>query len=134
MLKYLLSSKAYSIDIGLLILRLGLAALMMPHGSAKLMNYAESADTFPDPLGVGSPVSAMLAITAELFCSGFLLLGLFTRIVLVPLIITMMVVIFIILSEDPFSEKEHALLYLIPYISLFLTGPGRYSVDHLLKR
>ena len=133
MLKYLWSTKSYSTDVGLLLLRIVLGTLMMRHGWDKLMNYSD-ADKFPDPLGVTGPVSAMLTIFAELICSGFLVVGLFSRVVLIPLIFTMLVVIFIIAAGTDLGEREHAILFLAPYVSLLLTGPGRYSMDGLLKR
>ena len=106
----------------------------MTHGWPKLQTYSTEASTFPDPLGVSSPISLMLTILAELICSAFLIVGLFTRAVLIPLMITMLVVIFILLAHETLEEREHAILFLVPYLTLLLTGPGRYSVDHLLKR
>ncbi len=134
MLKSLWSTRPFAVDLGLLILRICLGGLMMTHGWPKFIHYSENAAEFPDPMGVGSSVSLMLTISAELFCSAFLLVGLFTRAVLIPLMFTMGVAIFIIHSGDPFGNKEHAISFLIPYITLFLTGPGSYSLDRLLKR
>ncbi len=133
MLKFFWSTKSYSTDVGLLLLRIVLGTLMMSHGWDKLMNFAD-AEKFPDPLGVTGPVSAMLTIFAELICSGFLVLGLFSRAALIPLIFTMLVVIFIVAAGTDLGEREHAILFLVPYISLWLTGPGRYSIDGLLNR
>lgn len=67
---------------------------------------------------------------AEFFCSILLILGLGTRIVLIPLIIAMTVVAFMVHGSDPLSEKESALLFLIPFLTLFITGPGKYSLDY----
>ena len=33
---------------------------------------------------------------------------------------------------DPFSKKEKSLLYLILFISLIITEPGKYSIDNKL--
>ena len=46
----------------------------------------------------------------------------------------MLVVIVIVHQNDPFKEKEHAISFLIPFIALLLTGPGKYSVDALIKK
>ena len=134
MLNQLWSTKPYALDLGLLSIRMTMAVLMMTHGWPKFIGYSEKAATFPDPLGVGHPVSLLLTIFAEVFCSAFLLVGLFSRIVLIPLMVLMLVAIFIIHSKDELGVKEHAILFLVPYIALFLAGPGRYSVDRLLKR
>lgn len=122
-------------DLGALALRVSFG-LMMPlaHGLPKLMSFAEKSAGFPDPLGVGSPFSMALAIFAEVLCSLGVLLGLFTRWALIPLIFTMLVAFFIIHGDDSFAVKEKALAYLVAYASLFLLGPGRFSLDHLIGR
>ncbi len=134
MLSRIWSVKPFSLDIGLLLVRLTLSGLMIPHGYNKLLNFTAEANTFPDPMGVGHPLSLGLAIFAELFCSILLACGLFTRFALIPLIATMGIAVFIILADDPFGDKEHALLFLIPYVGLFLTGPGTWSLDQFLKK
>lgn len=134
MLSRVWSVKPFSIDVGLLLVRLTLAVLMIPHGYSKFVSFAERSDSFPDPLGVGHPVSLCLVIFAELFCSILLAIGLFSRFALLPLIVTMIVAVLIIHGDDPFGDKEHALLFLVPYFGLFLTGPGGWSLDRLLKK
>lgn len=120
------------LSIGLLLLRLGFGGLMLTHGVPKLMNYATLATQFPDPLGVGSQLSVMMAIGAEVGCASLIILGLFTRLAAIPLVITMLVAVFIVHGADPFAKKELALLYFIPFLTLLLTGPGRFACDHLL--
>jgi putative oxidoreductase len=41
---------------------------------------------------------------------------------------------FVVHAEDPFGKMEKALLYLFGYLLLAMTGPGKYSLDHLLDR
>lgn len=120
---------------GLLLLRVGAGGLMAgAHGLDKLLTFTEKAASFGDPLGVGSTASLALAVFAEFFCAIAVALGLFTRFAAVPLVITMGVAAFIVHADDPFSKKELALLYGIPFLALVLTGPGDYSLDRLLRR
>jgi putative oxidoreductase len=133
LMKSFLSSKALSIDAGLLILRL-CCALMLLHGWPKFINFKENSGDWPDPFHVGTTVSYALTVFAELFCSVFVVLGLFTRIALVPLIICLIVIVFDVHGGDPLEDKEHGLLYLLIYLSLFLTGPGKYSLDSLIEK
>lgn len=57
-------------DISMLIFRLFLGFFMAAgHGWGKMVNFSERADSFPDPLGVGSPVSLAMAVLAEFFAS-----------------------------------------------------------------
>ena len=45
---------------------------------------------------------------------------------------TMCVAIFSIHAGQPFAEKELAVLYLSVFVLLFISGPGRYSIDRLI--
>src|SRR5215510_9643995 len=108
MLRRVWTTKPFAVDLGLLLLRLMAGALMLQYGWKKLSTFNEGSVDFPDPLGVSSPVSLSMTIFAEFFCSCFLLAGLFTRIVLIPLIFAMTVAVLVIHSDDPFRVKEHA--------------------------
>lgn len=122
-------------DLGLLLLRVAFGGLMLAgHGWGKLMTFGEKAATFPDPLGVGSTISLSLCIGAEVFCSLLVILGLLTRLAVLPLMFTMGVAILIIHADDPWRNKEFALLFFIPYLVLLFTGAGNYSLDARCKR
>jgi putative oxidoreductase len=121
-----------SVDWGILILRVGISLLMMNHGYSKLLGFMHGDHSFTDPIGLGEELSLIMTIGAEFFCSIFLVLGFLTRPALVALIFTMLVVLFIVHSNDPFDKKEHALLYIIPYLTILLSGPGRFSLDKRL--
>ncbi|KQS24691.1 DoxX family protein [Dyadobacter sp. Leaf189] len=123
-----------SADFGVLILRVGISCLMLTHGYAKLSGFLGGDHSFADPIGIGEELSYILTIFAEFVCSILVILGLFTRAALVPLIFTMIVVVFIVHGADPFDKKEHAVSFLITYLTLFFTGPGKYSIDSKLYR
>ncbi len=122
-------------SLGLLILRLGAGGLMLgAHGWGKLMTFSEKSGKFPDPLGVGSQASLGLVVFAEVFCAAAIILGLFTRLAAIPLLITMLVAAFVIHGNDPFQKQEFALLYAVPYLALIFTGAGAFSADRGLSR
>lgn len=120
-------------DVAMLILRTGISITMIHHGYTKLAHFSEIQGKFMNFLGLGRSVSLGLVVFAELFCSVLLLLGLMARAALIPLIIAMAVALFSALNADIFGEGELAAVYLLAYISLILTGPGRYSADALLS-
>ncbi|MBU7576516.1 MAG: DoxX family protein [Flavihumibacter sp.] len=123
------------IDIALLIARVGIAALMLTHGIPKLMMLFSGAPIqFPPVFGMSAEFSLVLTVLAEVFGSIFLLAGLFTRLAVIPLIVTMLVAALLIHSADPLSAKEPALLYLTTYLVLLFAGAGKYSVDYLLQK
>ena len=117
------------VSLSMLILRVSFALLMIPHGYEKLRSFMSGNHDFPDPLHVSPIVSQGLTVFAEFFCSILLILGLFTRPALIILIGCMAVIAFILQWNDPLGDKEHAILYLIGYITIFLTGAGKYSLD-----
>jgi putative oxidoreductase len=118
------------ISLGLLALRIGTSAsLLYAHGWPKLTHFAERASKFSDPLHLGSPVSLGFAVFAEVLCSALVLIGLATRPALVVLTIFFGVIIFVVHGAQPFGDKEKAVLFAIPFLTLLITGPGRYSVD-----
>ena len=108
----------------LLILRVFFGLLLMNHGIQK----------FPDPLGVGSPLSLGLAIFGELVCSMAFIVGLLYRLAMLPMIFTMGMAFFVIHGNDAFATKELALIYLVVFILMYISGPGKFSVDYLLGK
>ena len=123
-------------SIGLLVLRLGAGAMMaIAHGVPKLLKLLGDAPIrFADPFGLGMTTSLALAVFGELVCGVLLALGLGTRAAALPFAFTMLVAIFHAHAADPWSDKEHAFLFLVPAITLALTGAGKLSLDHLIAR
>ena len=132
MKKILLSTRPISTDLGLLLLRLFAGGAMVTHGYPKFQKILDGNFQFGDPLGVGPEISLILAAFAELICSVLVIIGLTTRLALIPLIITMGVAFFIVHGADDFKSKELAFVYLGIFLSLFFTGPGKFSADRLL--
>ena len=128
-----LSSNALSLDFGLLLLRLLSGGLILTHGFPKLQKIIEGNLQFGDPLGFGAATSLYLSTFAEFFCAILLILGAFTRLALIPLIINMSVAVFIVHSADKFEVKELALFFLGAFLTLFFTGPGSISIDRNRK-
>ena len=135
-MKKLLSTKysAGAFNAAMLLLRLGVGILMMNHGYDKLVHYGSRHSKFMDFLGIGSSISLALVIFAEFFCSLFIVLGLFTRLAVIPLIIAMSVALFKAHQAQFFGDGEKAALYLSAYIVLLLVGPGRVSVDSMVGK
>nr|WP_320023764.1 DoxX family protein [uncultured Draconibacterium sp.] len=123
-----------SVHFSLLLLRLTTGGFMLTHGYSKLQHLLAGEMQFGDPLGLGPEVSLVLAVFAEFFCSILIMLGFGTRLAVIPLIVTMAVAAFIVHAADPFGRKEMALLYLVGYVILLLTGSGKISVDRFISR
>ncbi|WP_455641066.1 DoxX family protein [Parabacteroides sp.] len=123
-----------AISLLLLALRILFGGLMLTHGLQKWTNYAELSAVFPDPLGVGSSVSLGLAIFGELACSVGFIFGALYRLAMIPMIFTMCMAFFVIHGNDAFAVKELAFIYLVVFILMYITGPGKYSIDRYLSK
>jgi putative oxidoreductase len=119
---------------GVFLLRVSVSLLMLSHGIPKALEYETLVQSFPDPLNLGTEISAMLILFAEVGCSVLLLLGLFGRFASATLFIAMMVAALAHQFADPFAMRELPLLYAAVYASLTFTGPGSTSIDAWLKR
>ena len=125
---------AFSFNTAMLVIRLALGILMMSHGYAKLVDYNGSKSIMYNFLNLGISFSLILCIFAEFFCSLFIMIGLFTRAMAVPLIINMLVIIFKVHAHDFFGTAERGSLYLAGFLVLLLCGPGKVSVDGVASK
>ena len=121
-------------SIILLLARLIFGFLFLNHGIAKWDAFVGFAETFPDPIGIGSNLSLWLVLFAEIVCSVGFMLGALFRLCLIPMIFTMCVALFIIHSGDTLAAKEPSLMFLTIFTLLYITGSGKYSIDSILKK
>jgi putative oxidoreductase len=139
-----------TVSIGLLILRLGVGGYLLTHGLSKLrMLLAGKFEQMGDPIGLGPVLSLILVAVAEFLCALLVMLGLATRFAALLVVISMSVAAFVAHGSDPWTmekgymlfmsgaskswaSKEPALLYLISFLALVLTGAGRFSLDALI--
>ena len=112
--------------------RIIFGVLLMNHGIQKWSNFQELSAVFPDPLGLGSPISLGLAIFGELVCSMAFIVGFLYRLAMIPMAFTMIVAFFIVHANDAFTVKELAFIYLIVFIIMYIAGPGKFSIDHII--
>lgn len=123
-------------DLGLLIIRLSFGlTMMLSHGLGKLQKLMEGEDPikFYDFMGLGAEISLILVVFAEFVCALLFSLGLFTRLVTIPLVFTMFIAFFIVYANAPFGDRETAFLFLTAFLVILITGPGRFSLDRLWK-
>lgn len=138
---FVFSTNPYNISFGILLIRVIIGVVMAFYGYQKLINFETMAasDFWAKEvsfLGMTGKVLLALTVFAEFFCSLLLIIGLFTRLALVPLLICMGYIIAcvakfsVIYSGDNGTEVNNAFVYFIIYFAIYLTGPGNYSLDH----
>jgi putative oxidoreductase len=123
------------VDLALLVVRIFVGLTMLTHGYPKFGKLTgEGPMDFGDPLNIGPGPSLVLTVFAEFICSFFIIAGLGTRLAVIPLMITMLVAAFVVHQTDGFGKQEMAVLYLLIYFILFMTGSGKYSIDRVLEK
>ena len=127
-------------DFTSLIARISTGTLMFYlHGFGKITSgydrWERLGKTVTDIIGIDSmaiPLGLMASISESILAI-FILIGFYTRTSTFFLGFTMTVAFNKHLFSDGLKSGEMALLYLILCIIIFLLGPGRYSIDRLIK-
>jgi putative oxidoreductase len=133
----------------LLILRLALGGVMLPHGLQKLLGwfggfgFAGTMGFFTEKMGIPA-VLAFLVILAESFGSLGLIVGFLTRIAAFGIAWVMVGAIFLVHVRHGFFMNwfgqqagegfEYHLLVIGMCMALLLSGGGKWSVDRLIEK
>lgn len=126
--------KQIKLDLGKLLLRLGVGGLMLFHGIHKMINGFQgikdllSANNLPEILWLGVPIGEIIAPLC-------ILIGVFTRISALLVAITMFFSIYLAHAAEVFQLGQSGapvielnLLYLLGALALFFIGAGRYAL------
>ena len=119
-------------DLALLLLRVGFGGFMLTHGIPKISKLSNAAE-FPDPLGIGGLLSLILCLIGEVLAPILIIVGFKTKWAAIPAAITMLVAAFVVHAKDDLGTKEHALLFCIAFVAIFLAGAGKLSIDGMRK-
>lgn len=124
-----------SFNIATLCLRLIFGLLIcIDHGFPKMTHFSTQQSIFFDPFHIGHRWSLVLVIFAEIFCALLLVLGLFTRVAALVLVISLSVAAFLFHKGQSIEQHELALVYLSAFFAILLVGPGRISVDGMMGK
>lgn len=122
------------ISLAALLLRIALGGLMIPIGFYKLSHFGQLTPSFLNFLHLGRATSLALVVFAEVFCASFIVLGLFTRLSCIPLLVVMCVVVFYVNHGNMTGNNTNATLFLAGYLALFIMGPGKISLDKMIGK
>jgi putative oxidoreductase len=120
-------------DIGLLILRAGVAAIFIFAGLDKLMNI-NGTSAFLEGLSIPYPfIMAWLLSITEFFGGILILFGAYTKLPAGLLAFVMLVAIYTTKLDGGFTDVRLDLLLLCSTLAIFFTGAGDYSVDYKIR-
>jgi putative oxidoreductase len=124
--------------LGPLVIRLVFGYFWLETGIGKVQNLEGFTQRF---IGWGIPhpaFNAALSAWTELLGGLLLMLGLFTRLVSIPMIINMIVALALVVSSrlmglDDYVEADEV-LYITIFFWFLIAGPGKISLDTLIAR
>jgi putative oxidoreductase len=118
--------------------RIALGVVFVGTGWGKLHNLEKITGFFTE-LGIPAPgFNAVLVASSELVCGALIVVGLFTRLASIPLVVVMLVAIFTAKRADIGGVSDLLgfveTLYVVLLSWLAIEGPGPLSIDRLLVR
>ncbi|WP_299670291.1 DoxX family protein [uncultured Polaribacter sp.] len=105
-------------------------AMINTHGLKKILNFSDTVAHIPDPFGMGDQVSAIIAILANIVGPIFVILGLGTRLAILPILSVTLIGFFVVHAGDSWAVRDVPLMYSLAYLFIFFLGAGKYSIDY----
>jgi putative oxidoreductase len=117
-------------DVGLLFLRVsGGLFLLWVHGLPKLLDFTAQLQLIEDPFHLGSHLTLILAIFAEVLCPLLIVAGLLARLACVPILFVLLVALLVVHPQWSVAEGQFGWLLLILFTTVFIAGPGRLAIS-----
>ena len=118
------------ISIYLLIVRLIMGVLLLQHAVLKIVGTDTFQPVYVDAFGLGVSHPLAFVLCMELFCGFSFLIGFMIRIFIVPMFLIAVYYVFLGVQCEQYALSELAFVYVIVFVSLFIVGSGRYSLDY----
>lgn len=126
-------NSAIVFNISMLLFRVILSLeLMVVHGFKKIGINVAVPEQVPNPLHLPEALNNIFAVSANLFFPVFVILGLFTRIAIIPILAVTLTGYFVLHWNDALLIKDTPFMYSLSYLLILALGPGKYSVDYFI--
>ena len=126
-------------DQGLLLLRVGIGIMFISHGYPKMEAGPEMWEKLGGAMGNFGITFAptfwgFMAALSETVGGALIVLGLLTRPACILMMFTMIVAAAVHFAKsEGLQGASHAIESGIVFLSLIFIGPGRFSIDHMIK-
>lgn len=126
-------------DYSLLLLRLFMGITFIIYATKKIQNFDTYVTLFSDKLDLPLPLlNLYLVIGIEGIGGALLVLGIFIRLVSIPLIFTMITALFLVNISNGFAASNFGVEVPLSYISILFIlvsfGAGKFSFDRKLEK
>ncbi|KUJ60818.1 DoxX family protein [Flavobacteriaceae bacterium CRH] len=120
-------------NIALLVFRILVAVeLFRVHGMKKFRVENGEREHVPNPLHLPEKLNGLVATFSDTVVPFFLILGLGTRLFLLPTIGMTAVGYFVVHRKDSLEVRDIPYMYTITLLFLWALGAGTYSLDHYI--
>jgi putative oxidoreductase len=106
--------------------------LFRVHGLKKFRVENGQREQVPNPLGLPDKLNGLVAMFSDTAVPFFLMIGIVTRIILLPAIGVTSVGYFLVHRKDSIEVRDVPYMYTLSLIFIWIVGAGRYSVDFYL--
>ncbi|PZU87292.1 MAG: DoxX family protein [Chryseobacterium sp.] len=134
-LKQILSSDVGSSfnDAAFLVFRILLAIeLFRVHGLKKFRVENGKKEVVPNPLGLPDKMNALVASLADTVVPFLIILGLGTRLAVLPTIGVTAIGYFVVHRKDSLEVRDVPYMYTLSLVLILALGAGKYSLDYYL--
>lgn len=127
-------------NLSRLFLRLFTGIMFLQMGVRQMTHIEEFANVAVGSMGLTNEGGLVAIIVLEIVCAVFIILGLFTRLALIPSIGVMIYAETVMVSATSVSsagqmfifEPGYPIMFLGIFVYLLLAGPGKISLDYLI--
>lgn len=122
-------------NIAMLFFRVAISVeLIIAHGLKKIGIGVLEAEKIPNPLHLPEAINQSFAIASNLFFPVFIMVGLFTRFAVLPVLAVTLTGYFLQHWNDTLLEKDMPFMYSVSCLLILFLGPGKYSFDYLSNK
>jgi putative oxidoreductase len=120
-------------DVALLIFRVLLGIeLFRVHGLKKFRLENGKKEVVPNPLGLPNKMNALVATFSDTVVPFLIILGLGTRLAVLPTIGVTAIGYFVVHRKDSLEVRDVPFMYTLSLLFILALGAGRYSLDYYL--
>ncbi|WP_312389182.1 DoxX family protein [Chryseobacterium sp.] len=120
-------------DIAFMVFRVLFAIqLFRVHGLKKFRLENGQKEIIPNPLGLPDKMNALVASFADLVVPFLIILGLGTRLAVLPTIGVTAIGYFVVHRKDSLEVRDVPFIYTLTLLLILALGAGKYSLDYYL--
>jgi putative oxidoreductase len=120
-------------DVALLIFRVLLGIeLFRVHGLKKFRLENGKKEVVPNPLGLPDKMNALVATFSDTVVPFLIILGLGTRLAVLPTIGVTAIGYFVVHRKDSLEVRDVPFMYTLSLLLILALGAGRYSLDYYI--